>query len=129
MWTQPKIGWLNVDLFNSAADLRLDLRNPWPFQDASAAHIYSEHIFEHFDPEEEVPHYFAESKRVLAPGGILDIGVPDTEWPLRAYGHPEDPYWQLVSTACTPAAKRNLTISTITSARMASTNTLGTRRL
>lgn len=89
----PKLGWINIDLFDSHADLQLDLRERWPFADATISHIYSEHIFEHFEPCEEVAHFLAESLRVLRPGGLFDVGVPDTEWPLRAYGDPEDPYW------------------------------------
>jgi predicted SAM-dependent methyltransferase len=84
---------LNIDLFDSAADLQLDLRRRWPFPDSSVAHIYSEHAFEHFEFYQEVPHFLAESLRVLQSGGIFDVGVPDTEWPLRGYGNPDHDYW------------------------------------
>jgi predicted SAM-dependent methyltransferase len=89
----PKPGWINIDLFDSHADLRLDLREKWPFADASINHIYSEHVFEHFEFLEEVPHFLSETRRLLQPGGLFDVGVPDTEWPLVAYGHPGNPYW------------------------------------
>jgi len=88
-------GWLNIDLFDSAADLQLDLRKRWPFADGSVAHVYSEHAFEHFEFLEEVPHFLAESLRVLQNGGIFEVGVPDTEWPLRGYGNPNHDYWPL----------------------------------
>lgn len=88
-----KPGWINIDLFDSRADLRLDLREEWPFADATIAHVYSEHVFEHFEIRDEVPHFLSESCRVLRPGGLFDVGVPDTVWPLRAYGNPDDPYW------------------------------------
>ena len=88
-------GWLNIDLFDSAADLQLDLRKRWPFLDGSVAHVYSEHAFEHFEFLEEVPHFLAESLRVLRDGGTFDVGVPDTEWPLRGYGDPNHDYWPL----------------------------------
>ena len=88
-----KPGWINVDLFDSHADLQLDLREKWPFPDASIGHIYSEHVFEHFELHDEVAHFLSESYRVLQPGGVFDVGVPDTEWPLRAYRNPSDPYW------------------------------------
>jgi hypothetical protein len=39
-----KSGWLNIDLFDPHADLRLDLRSRWPFPDGSVAAIYSEHM-------------------------------------------------------------------------------------
>lgn len=90
-----KPGWINIDLFDSHAQLRLDLRERWPFVDSSAERIYSEHVFEHFEFHNEVPHFLAEARRVLHPGGIFDVGVPDTEWPLRAYGDPADEYWRL----------------------------------
>jgi predicted SAM-dependent methyltransferase len=48
--------WLNINLFHSGADLQLDLRKRWPFPDASVAYIYNEHVFEHFEFSEEVPH-------------------------------------------------------------------------
>lgn len=44
-----KQGWLNIDIFDRGADLRLDLREPWPFLEYSVSFIYSEHSFEHFD--------------------------------------------------------------------------------
>jgi predicted SAM-dependent methyltransferase len=89
----PKPEWINIDLFDSHADLQLDLRERWPFADASIAHIYSEHVFEHFEVHEEVSHFLSEAHRVLQPSGVLDVGVPDTEWPLQAYGNPDNPYW------------------------------------
>src|SRR5215472_7118013 len=47
-----KPGWINIDLFDSHADLQLDLREKWPFADASVSCIYSEHVFEHFELHE-----------------------------------------------------------------------------
>jgi predicted SAM-dependent methyltransferase len=92
-----KPGWLNIDLFHSGADLHLDLRERWPFPDGSVAYIYSEHAFEHFEFYEEVPHVLSESLRVLQPEGVFDVGVPNAEWALRAYGNPDHDYWP-----CTP---------------------------
>ena len=66
--------------------------------DASVSYIYSEHVFEHFELHEEVAHFLSESHRVLRPGGVFDVGVPDTEWPLRAYGNPSDAYWPFSKT-------------------------------
>jgi predicted SAM-dependent methyltransferase len=86
-------GWLNIDLFDSRADLRLDVRKRWPLPDGSVSYVYSEHVFEHLEFYGEVPHFLSESLRVLWPGGVFDVGVPDTEWPLQAYGNPHHPYW------------------------------------
>lgn len=98
-----KPGWLNIDLFDPGADLQLDLREPWPFPNDSVSYIYSEHVFEHFEFMHEVPHFLAESKRVLRPGGVFDVAVPDTEWPIRAYGNSEDRFWRLGPHTCYPA--------------------------
>jgi predicted SAM-dependent methyltransferase len=93
-----KNGWVNIDLFDPGADLRLDLREKWPFPDNSASYIYSEHVFEHFEYFVEVPHFLSESLRVLQKGGVFDVGVPDTEWPLVAYCQPNDAYWKFSET-------------------------------
>jgi predicted SAM-dependent methyltransferase len=92
-----KDGWVNVDLYDPAADLHLDLRDAWPFPDGSVSYIYSEHVFEHFDFQEEVPHFLQEALRVLEPGGIFDVAVPDTEAPLKAYGDPNATFWTVAS--------------------------------
>ncbi len=89
----PKTGWVNIDLFDRRADLRLDLREPWPFPDNSVSYIYSEHVFEHFEVHVEVPRFLKEALRVLTPGGVFDVVVPDTEPALKAYGDSEAGYW------------------------------------
>ena len=93
-----RTGWINIDLFDSCADLHLDLRERWPFADATVSFIYSEHVFEHFEVLDEAAHFLSESRRVLLPGGTFDVGVPDTEWPLRAYGDPGNSYWAISKT-------------------------------
>ena len=79
-----KPGWVNVDLSESA-DFRIDIRRDWPFPDASAELIYSEHFFEHLEYPNEVQHFLREALRVLAPGGLLSTGVPPTQELLEAY--------------------------------------------
>jgi predicted SAM-dependent methyltransferase len=98
-----KPGWVNIDLFHSPADLTLDLREPWPFPDQSVTYIYSEHVLEHFEFHREVPHFLSEAKRVLCSGGTFDVGVPDSEWPIRSYGNAEDEYWRFVKNRWHPA--------------------------
>ena len=89
-----KQGWVNIDAFNAKADLHLDLRRPMPFRDDSVAAIYSEHFFEHLEYPAETGTFLAESLRVLAPGGSFRVGVPDAEWPIRAYTADDDGYFK-----------------------------------
>jgi predicted SAM-dependent methyltransferase len=69
-------GWVNVDLVGMGSDLRWDLTTKLPFPDGSADAVFLEHVLEHF-PLETVLAMLGESRRVLAPGGIVRVGVPD----------------------------------------------------
>lgn len=79
-----KNGWINIDL-NGQADLTLDLRRPLPFLADSCSVVYSEHFLEHLSYPDEVILLLQESYRILEVSGVFSAGVPDTEWPLRAY--------------------------------------------
>jgi predicted SAM-dependent methyltransferase len=87
-----KTGWVNVDL-SEGSDVRLDLKEPLPFPDNSATVIYSEHFFEHLSLEEGT-RFLEESMRVLVPGGVIRIGVPDAERSLRQYVSGDRERWQ-----------------------------------
>jgi len=88
-----KRGYLNVDLF-PGGDLTLDLRRGLPFESNCCEMIFSEHFFEHLDYPEPVCYLLRECLRVLRPGGVLRLSVPDTEWPLHDYRDgPKAPYF------------------------------------
>ncbi len=59
-------------------DVCWDLRTKLPFADNSLLGVYSEHCLEHLSPE-DCRHALKEFKRVLAPGGLVRIVVPDAE--------------------------------------------------
>jgi predicted SAM-dependent methyltransferase len=93
-------GWINVDL-SCDADLQLDLREPLPFPDNSVAEIYTEHFVEHLNyPNQDEPTSWSveapgrrsevlsllrECRRVLRPGGVFDVVVPDAEGIVMEY--------------------------------------------
>jgi predicted SAM-dependent methyltransferase len=87
-----KEGWVNVDLFTNA-DVQLDLREDLPFTDGSATLVYAEHLLEHFVYPNEVQHLLREIARVLQPGGILKLVVPDAGRALRAYVTSEEAFF------------------------------------
>ncbi len=86
-----KPGWVNVDI-HPAADLRLDVRRPWPFADGAAAEVYAEHLFEHLRWPGEARRFLAESCRALAPGGTIRLSVPDLGKHVRAYAGRDDAF-------------------------------------
>jgi predicted SAM-dependent methyltransferase len=63
---------------------RADVRKRIPFPDSSVSCIYSSHTFEHFTYEESRA-VARECFRVLRPGGILRIVVPDLGIMARDY--------------------------------------------
>lgn len=69
-------GWVNVDVVGMDPDLHWDLTRPLPFPDAVAEAVFLEHVLEHF-PLAQALEMLAEARRLLAPGGILRVGVPD----------------------------------------------------
>lgn len=77
--------WQNFDLTATAPGVRvLDIRGPLPFPDASADAVYHSHVLEHLDPHTGA-RFVAECRRVLRPGGVLRIAVPDLEMICREY--------------------------------------------
>lgn len=81
---QPKKGWLNVDLAGDPIDLTWNLAHGIPFADGTVDAIFHEHLLEHI-PLRAGAGLMDECFRVLKPGGILRIGVPDAGALLRSY--------------------------------------------
>jgi SAM-dependent methyltransferase len=80
----PKEGWVNIDLAGDPVDLAWNLARGIPFSDGSADAIFHEHLFEHI-PLQGGLSLMDECFRVLKPGGILRVGVPDAGELLRSY--------------------------------------------
>lgn len=84
-WKRHIPGFVHVDL----CDLpHIDHRRPVDdlsvFPDGSAELIYASHVFEYFDRVEAV-RVLAEWRRVLIPGGILRLAVPDFAALIKVY--------------------------------------------
>jgi SAM-dependent methyltransferase len=61
-----------------------DLRKGIPARDATVDVVYHSHVLEHID-REDAPGFMAEVHRVLKPGGVQRVVVPDFEHLTRRY--------------------------------------------
>jgi SAM-dependent methyltransferase len=69
----------------------LDLTRPLPFGDATFDAAFGSHVLEHLTPA-EAEALLAELHRVLRPGGVLRIAVPDLDRVIAEYdaGQPDE---------------------------------------
>jgi len=67
-----------VDHVGNAADLSR-------FESGTFSEIYASHVLEHFDYKDELAATLQEWHRVLAPGGMLHISVPDMDILARLF--------------------------------------------
>jgi len=78
-------GWRNFDLCPSTPDVEaIDSRLHLPFADGTVDLAYSSHMLEHLS-RDDARGFARECFRVLRPGGIVRIVVPDLEGIVRAY--------------------------------------------
>lgn len=91
-FVRPQTGpWINVDMLKSQLApgtperihldheqnyIDHDIRKPLPFSDAEVDGVFSSHTVEHLDAQEAVA-WITECKRVLKPGGVLCVSVPN----------------------------------------------------
>lgn len=78
-------GWTNVDFISRDKHvLQYDLRKPLPFANNTFDVVYHSHILEHFT-KEDAQKFINECFRVLKPGGIVRIAIPDLEIITKNY--------------------------------------------
>lgn len=87
-------GWLNIDAVIGPDDsLPVDIRKGLPLSDGSVRRILAEHVIEHLHFRDEAPDVLAELHRVLEPGGVARIIVPDLEAYVCAYASRSPQQW------------------------------------
>lgn len=80
--TDYKKEWINIDNNTDnnieKLDLNWDMRKPLPFEADSVDFIFNEHFFEHLSVEEGQT-AMKDLLRILKPGGVMRIAMPDLE--------------------------------------------------
>lgn len=86
-------GWINADRLAAAGvDLRCDLRTGLPLDEGSIEYAVAIHVLQDL-AWDEIPPALGELRRVLAPGGVLRLGLPDLERAIDAYNRGDARYF------------------------------------
>jgi len=81
-------GWTTID-FDKGSDIVMDLSSPLTFPDNSVTQIYASHLLEHFYYL-DLLNLLSECYRILNPGGIFKVAVPNARIYLEAYFNPAE---------------------------------------
>ncbi len=77
--------WVNVDLISETEEVTaVDIRQTLPYPDDFFDACYSSHLLEHLKVP-EASQFLQECWRILKPGGVIRIVVPDLEKMARIY--------------------------------------------
>ena len=77
--------WINVDFVSPSSEvISYDLTRRLPFAESEIDVVYHSHLLEHFRKDQALC-FLAECFRILKPGGLIRISVPDLEQIVRAY--------------------------------------------
>jgi SAM-dependent methyltransferase len=91
--TKPEPGWINSDRRHGPGiDLSCDIREGLPLESDSIDYAVSIHALQELTYSELVP-ALEELLRVLKPGGVLRLVLPDAELGIRAYTKGEADYF------------------------------------
>ena len=89
----PQPGWINSDVRGiDGVDVCCDIRSGLPLDSDSIDYIVSIHALPELPYPDLVP-ALGELRRVLKPGGVLRLGLPDLERAIRAYRRGDRAYF------------------------------------
>lgn len=81
-------GWLNTDFNDKEEEIAfLDAGEEFPLSTESFGYVFSEHLFEHLDVDQQI-NMLKESLRILEPDGIMRIAMPSLEFLFELYSSP-----------------------------------------
>jgi len=76
--------WINIDLIKSSNIINHNIKNGLPFANDEIEIIYHSHVLEHLS-KSDAENFIKECYRILKPGGIIRIVVPDLEEICQEY--------------------------------------------
>jgi predicted SAM-dependent methyltransferase len=83
--TEPEPGWINSDIKDDpSVEISCDILAGLPLETGSIEYAVSIHALPELPYPDQVP-ALRELRRVLAPGGVLRLGLPDLDRGIRAY--------------------------------------------
>lgn len=85
-------GWVNADILYGS-EFVFDLTQNWPFLDEEFDFVYSEHVLEHFGPEQG-RFVLSEAYRVLKSGGVMRIAMPCLDNLISWYSKTKNREWE-----------------------------------
>jgi SAM-dependent methyltransferase len=91
--SDPRPGWINSDLKDEdGVDLVCDIRAGLPLESDSIDYAVAIHALPEVAYDDLIP-VLTELRRVLKPGGVLRLGLPDLEKGLDAYRRGDHEYF------------------------------------
>jgi predicted SAM-dependent methyltransferase len=89
----PQAGWINSDLNDGdGVDIWCDIRSGLPLDSDSVDYAVSIHALQELPYSDLVP-ALGELRRVLKPGGVLRLGLPDLDRAITAYRRGDRAYF------------------------------------
>ena len=85
-------GWINLDIF--PAQLSTNVLWGMPFTDGQCRYVFLSHLLEHLFYPTDAMALLQEIYRILEPGGVVRIVVPDIEQCIRAYQENKKEFFQ-----------------------------------
>jgi predicted SAM-dependent methyltransferase len=91
--TSPDPGWINSDIKEDpAVEISADILEGLPLEEGSIDYAVSIHALPELRYEDQVP-ALMELRRVLTPGGVLRLALPDLDRAIRAYQEGDRDYF------------------------------------
>lgn len=102
---EPAAGWVNVDVREAPGVVCADVARGLPLDGASMEYAVAMHLLQDL-PWSDIAPAMSELRRVLRPGGVLRLGLPDLDRAVEAWRRQDAAYFHVPDEhARSPGAK------------------------